>query len=1174
MRLKKLTLIGFKSFADKTTLHFDPGITCIVGPNGCGKSNIADAFRWVLGEQSAKSMRGSKMPDIIFSGTQSRQSLNIAEVSLTLTDIQGQLPLDYEEITLTRRLHKTGESEYLMNGHVVRLKDLRDLFLDSGIGRNAYFEQGKVDQIIQQSPLERRHLFEEAAGILRFLQRKHETLKRLEQADLNFLRVQDIQIEVEKQMKVLQEQAAKAKLFKENRAQLENLEKSVYVLRWNLLEKKRMEADHNQTKQQERLHQLNQVLVQLQEKNQDTKSALQQSEERLRLEKEVYFKCQNEKEIQKREFHSSQMLFQELEKKSQKIKQEIEESQLSHQTRQQSFIQLREQFNHMSVEYQDMSSQLTSQQEKVKLKEKEVGQLRQEFQSKQQQNLKFVQNENHLDSECKQQRVRLENHKERKKGLEIRKSRLDSDLNQFIQLAQEKKQQLNHMSQQVDSYKECLQQYESKLKSTQIEIEKRQKELDFLRRKLVEQKARQKVLLRMREDREGFSSGSKHLLQSSVDPSHLLFNKIRPLYEFLNSNLEIAEAIAIILRSYAYTLVVDTKNQFDEVLTYAQNHQLQDYSLICLEWIEKERIHRKKEKESPFLDPLSSHLLAKHFLQAIQQSHYKNKNFPGVEAWVPTIGFFDHYGVFFDARSQENHLFLRESELRHLEEEIFQRETQLKKEEMMLQELQQTKSKLQTERTEADKSLRRDEMKLVEINFGLQKALSDQNRIKQENEQVEKDLHMIEQHVDQQCSSLEKLQTQHLSAKQDLSQLQGEMERLEKELDLQTRALRMQQQDHREKGTSYQRLTDEKQQLMHQINLMELKEQEHQKQEGRLKREYHEICRTFMQVKEKEQESQKLLEILESKVTQIKSTCIEVEKEVKQYKESLEQLDQVIQEQHHLIKQGETEHIQWTMQATQIHINIQALKQELQDRYQLTIEEAKSHLPDSIKSLDQTEKQIRSIRQVLQALGDVNLTSIEELEKYQTRHQFLKQQMEDMSVSKDELLRLIKQLDGESRQLFKETFELIRANFKKNFQILFSGGEADLHFTDTHDILEAGIEITAKPPGKQMRSIMLLSGGEKCLTAVALLFAIFEVKPAPFCILDEIDAPLDDANIERFVNVVKHFVDRCQFLIITHNKRTMAIGNVLFGISMEEKGISKLLSLEFSQETSPVLVEG
>ncbi|WP_039360138.1 chromosome segregation protein SMC [Candidatus Protochlamydia amoebophila] len=1175
MRLKKLMAVGFKSFADKTVLNFDRGITCIVGPNGCGKSNIADAFRWVLGEQSAKSMRGHKMPDIIFAGTNHRRPLNFAEVSLTLTEVQGTLPIDYEEITLTRRLHRSGESEYFINGNLVRLKDIQGLFLDSGVGRNAFsiFEQGKLDQVINYTSLERRHIFEEAAGILRFLQRKREALKRLEQADLNFSRVNDIHLEVGKQIEALQVQAKKALQFKESKTQLESFEKTSYLLRWEGIEKKKTDVNQKQEKQKERLTIQQQSLIQSQQESQKIKLHIQTSDKSLKSKQEELFKIRNEKELLIQENQNEKQRLEEIQLKERKIKRELEELAIARQARQKTLQEIQSNQNKLEAEFKDIESKLSHQQDKVKFKEREVTKLRQELQLKQQTHIKHLQEESQLLSEIKQTEVRLENYEDKKETLKIRLKQLSEDSQTITQLIQEKKKQLQQISGLVDSHKDRLEQYEEELKTIARDQETKQKEIEIHKRKLIELIARQKVLLRMREEHEGFSSGSKRLLLESQNSQSLFFKKLRPLYEFIALEPEIAEASSVILKAYSQTLVVETAADFEQILQFAKRENLQDYSLICLEMLQERKNFSKNPQ--PFLIKKDVHPVIMHFLQNVilfnsYEEVSKNLNEPGLEGWSPDQNFIDHKNVFFKVKISENQVFLRETELKSLGIELEEKENQVLKIEQTLSRMVQQKTSLQAERAELDKMLRRDEMKLVEINFGLQRILGDLEKSKIEQTQILIDEKIIFEQIEEQTYLLKQIQNKHFILRQDIIQRQQEVDLLQSELEKQESALRIQLQDHKEKGELYRQLSENKQHLLHQHHLLESKEQDHDYQVQRFTEEIGESQELQYHLKQKQSLNQLSLTSLEERLQFIHNEYSDREKECEVLKKSLEDLEQKTLSQYAETKKMETDLAQIQILEAHLNSSAQALQTELRERYDLAMAElVVLTLPIDL-SLEQVEKQIRTIKQTIQLAGDVNLSAIEDLEKHQLRFNFLNQQLQDMHESKKELLQIISQLDEESRKLFKETFEEIRHNFKKNFQILFNGGEADLHFTETDDILEAGIEISAKPPGKQMRSISLLSGGEKCLTAVALLFAIFEVKPAPFCILDEIDAPLDDSNVERFVNVVKHFADRCQFLIITHNKGTMAIGDVLFGVSMEEKGVSKLLSLEFTHQTPEV----
>jgi chromosome segregation protein len=1162
MRLKKLTLAGFKSFAEKTVLHFDAGITCIVGPNGCGKSNIADAFRWVLGEQSAKSMRGSKMPDIIFAGTSQRKALNVAEVSLTLTDIGDALPIDYEEVTLTRRLHRNGESEYLLNGNAVRLKDLQSLFLDSGVGRNAFsiFEQGKLDQVISYSPIERRHIFEEAAGILRFLQRKREALKRLEQADLNLSRVKDIHREVEQQIETLKTQAEKAKHFKANKELLERLEKDSYVLRWSFLEKKGTEAQLKQQKLQIQLQEMQQALQEIQARSHQIKVLLQQDEKLLRTKSEELFKIRNEKEIHARDHLSNQQRLEEARQKEKKIKRELEDLKLAQQSRQKALVDIHHKQKQIEADFQTAEKKVFSQRDHFQLKEKVVAQLRQEVQIKQQEHLKLLQSEGHLATEMKQNETRLEHHVERKNHFEVRKSQINLDVEQIAQLIKDKKQQLAHLSGLIDTHKDRLDEYEDELKVVVKEIESKQREMEIVQRKMLEQRARQKVLQRLREEHEGFSSGSKRLLQEANNPNSLLYNMLRPLYEILNPTSASAPAVAVILRHYSQTLVVENEKDLKQILEFTQKENIQDYSLLCASFLSSCNQH-------PFLqapNPIAQHLLSgikevKGCKEAVERWQ---ESLP-IDLWSQEGIFIDHKGVFFHVKANENQVFLRESELKSLEEELLQKDDQITSFNTQLGMLQERKSKRQLERLEVDKLLRRDEMKLVEVNFGLQRSLADLEKIKQEQSQMEKDLLDVQQQIEQLQGLMQQTQQEHSLIKRSVDKLHEEILCLNQDLEKQMHTLQVQQQDQKESADLYQQLSEDRQKLIHQLDVLEIKDQEYQKQEQHFLDELVELEEIQAHIQSKAPQWQQSLEAIEARLEQAAINCTALEQKIEKDKEIGVQVENEVATVQNKYHKGENELNQLSMLAAQHHSAAQSLEHELQERYQLTITDAKQQAILD-KSLEQTEKQIRALRQALQSAGDINMAAIEDLEKHEARHTFLKQQVDDMAFSKEELLQIIEQVDGESRKLFRQTFDVVRENFKKNFQILFNGGEADLQFTDTENILEAGIDIIAKPPGKQMRSISLLSGGEKCLTAVALLFAIFEVKPAPFCILDEIDAPLDDTNVERFTNVVKHFVNRCQFLIITHNKRTMAMGDMLFGISMEEKGISKLLALEFA----------
>lgn len=1183
LRLQKIEIFGFKSFADKTLLEFHPGITAIVGPNGCGKSNISDAFRWVLGEQSAKSMRGHKMDDVINAGTTQRKPLNFAEVTITLDNEGGLLPIEFAEVSITRRLHRSGESNYFINKHPVRYKDIQSLFLDSGMGKNAYsnFEQGKMDQIINYTALERRSIFEEAAGILRFLQRKREALRKLEDSENNLLRVRDIHQEVEKQIIVLEEQAEKARVYKENKIKLEAFEKSVFVLKWENLQKKGQDICGKEQAQQAQAEEMNLQIKALQDQLNEAKKALWESEKILRTKNEDVFKTRGEKEMRTRERLTNQERLKEAAQKERRWQNELEaiiEKRKSLYGESQS---AQKQQKSTEKELLVLEKTAKSQREKVSALETEIGKLRIQQQAVQQELLKLVQSENQIESELKQNSVRLENNQERREHLGERQQKLSALIGELAHQVSGKKDQLDEFSEILEGRKATLVEQEERLASLSEEIQKNQDVLEGVQQELSDSNARQKVLVRLREEMEGFSSGSKKLLQEAANKKGPLYNKLKGIYEYIVPEAGGEAALAVMMRPYGQTLVVGTKKDFDEVVAYAHSNKLKDFSLICLENLPKNSAKDTgtgMKGVKPLLDKIIDGQLSEYFLQQAftvdatdTARKYAEKN-PGVEVWSDEGVFIDRFQVVFYTTQSENNVFLREAELKGLEKKLTELEDAKQQLESHLKGLQQKRIALQGERIELDKLIRREEMKLVELNFALQRANADLEKYRLEDKQLGAEIRTLDDACEKLTALLKELQKSLVQEKSKGGSLNETAANIQNELEQRLSVYKHDQRDLQDKEAAYQKVSDDNRKLLHALNVLEVKDTESKQQEKRLEEEIQSSREMQAQFKIKSEEMDAGLQDVEKVLVDVMSICDQLEADVHAKKKSIDDVEKVIVQAQQRLKHIDAELYQTGMQKAQNESTRASIENELQERYHLTIEEAKKMAPIDELTLEQMEKSMRSLRYELDAAGDINMTSIEEFDKHKIRYEFLNQQMDDLSISKQELIGIITQLDGESRKIFKDTFELIRINFKKNFKILFNGGEADLEFTETEDVLEAGIEIIAKPPGKQMRSINLLSGGEKCLTAMALLFAIFEVKPAPFCILDEIDAPLDDSNVERFVNVVKQFIDRCQFIIITHNKRTMAIADRLFGVSMEERGVSKLLSIEFSKNYAAELV--
>lgn len=1177
VRLKKIEIFGFKSFADKTELEFNPGVTAVVGPNGCGKSNIADAFRWVLGEQSAKSMRGSKMPDVIFAGTTHRKPLNFAEVTITLCNECGLLPIEFSEVAVTRRLHRNGESDYFINRNQVRMKDIQSLFLDSGMGKNTFsiFEQGKIDQVINFSALERRYIFEEAAGILRFLQRKREALRKLEESDQNTARVKDIHKEEEKQIAVLQQQAEKARIFKENKAELEILEKSSYFRKFENLSKKREETKEKETGKK---NDADAVKLELDEELKQlnlAKTDLVTSENILKTSNENYFKAKSEKEIKSLEKKTNQERLKEIAVKEKNLKNELEGISEKKKLRHGEYKNTLSRQKQIESEFSKEEQKLKIKRESLIVLEVEVNKLRDSQQATQAQVLKLMQLENAFESELKQHTVRFENCQERESAALTRKAKLESLILEFLDLVKDKKKELEQISDSIDGKKNVLFDLEDRLVLLAEQINETKQQCESSLSEIAELKARQKAIYRLKEDMEGFSSASKRLLQESKKTGNPLYQKITPLYELIKPKPGGEVALAAALKAYAQTLCVKEKIHFDEILAFAAKEKLENFSLICLENLESFNSDHSNFKNNAqnLTELVSKSELAEHFLKGTFVVNDDKQAFEFVrqaknhklQVFSFEGSFIDHHQVAFYGSESENNSFLREAELEALESKLHKLESNREDLEKSLKSKEMQKSQIQLERVELDKIIRKEEMKLVEVNFGLQRLNADSERHKIEMSQIETEVAALLKSKETLSALLVELRQKHIEAKLKNAEMQKTSSTLTEVLQEKSAIYKQEAADTQVMEASFQKVVDENRKLLHALNVFEIKDIESETQEKRILEEMESsgTMRDFILAKGEDFETS--LEVLEKALQESANLCSKFEAEVKIRKNKISEFEKQIANSQIKLKKLETETHQTGLSLVETGSFLKSLESELQERYQLTFDDLKALNLPLEKSLEQIEKQIRLIKSQIDEAGDINMTSIEQLVKHESRYQFLNEQLDDLNHSSQELIQIITELDKESRKIFKETFEVIRLNFQKNFRILFNGGEADLEFTESGDILEAGIEISAKPPGKQMRSISLLSGGEKCLTAMALLFAIFEVRPAPFCILDEIDAPLDDSNVERFVNVVKQFIDRCQFIIITHNKRTMAIADVLFGVSMEEKGVSKLLSIEFNK---------
>ncbi|SCA63593.1 Chromosome partition protein Smc [Chlamydiales bacterium SCGC AG-110-M15] len=1158
MRLKRLEITGFKSFADRTILHFDDGITGIVGPNGCGKSNIIDAFRWVLGEQSPKSLRGEKMHDVIFSGASSRKEANYAEVSLVFSDVDGALPIDYDEVIVSRRVYRTGESEYRINRNLVRLKDVHSLFLGSGLGKGSFsvFEQGKIDQIILYNPLERRIIFEEAAGVLRFKQEKMRAINKLDQTQGNLERVGDVHKEVERQMETLARQADEAQRYKDNKIKLERLDKAIFLAKWDAVQNKSKEGENKTKSVSGEIEKHVKLEAELTEGHQKQAQVLKETEDEHEKAKERVFKAKSRREVTEVEQRSSKERKEETLQKGKQLQENLKNLGQRRKDSEKNVKDLMQKHQKLDKSVKKQEQVLTEAEKKMIDGEQSVVELRRQQKEHHQALLDLVEKKNQATMRFKECKADLERDQERVLDTKNRQKELNLLIKNYTKEIRESKKIVDEISKRIDEKKKLLVKVDETILKSNQALANCRKEMDLLNGELAEVKARRKALIRLRDDMAGLSKDTQKLMKGTV--SKLL----SPLYESIVARPGYEGQVATALSRYAQTLIVKNHKDLQKVLKFAKEEKLKDFSLFCLE-----DLTNKKAKAGSLLEGVEKGDVAEHFLATVLCKKDLQDALKAVggdtEAILEKTIIVDRHGVLTSISKGEGSAFVRESELKSLSKQIEKLEVQYRKLENEQAVYNKKTIDLTEERAEIDHGIRLDEMKHVEFNLALQRGIADQKKAEEELEQSEDLFESFLEKTEILKKDIAKAKEEHTRLEKEEAKARKLAETNEKSVEGKLKVHDTLRVIYQEADRAYKALLDESREILNALKIQETRDTEWKQQQNELKTDLEGLSglRDNLEKQEKEYHGKKTSAEKELKESQ--KDCDALKVKVEKAKKLLDQIQEKQEKTREKLQKLSDRSNSLEVQGARDKAAQEGLETALAERYQLTIDELRGLGIKLKEPIEEADKLAQKLRRDIDKTGDVNLASIQEFEEHKVRYDFLNKQIGDLDGSRKELMKIIAKLDKESRHAFRKTFGEVRKNFKKNFEILFGGGEADLRLTEAEDILDAGIEIVAKPPGKQMRSISLMSGGEKCLTAMALLFAIFEVRPSPVCLLDEIDAPLDDSNIDRFVNVLKQFVGDTQFLIVTHNKKTMAITDMMFGVSMEERGVSKLLSLEF-----------
>ncbi len=1096
MYFKRLEIFGFKSFADKTTLNFEPGITAVVGPNGCGKSNVFDAIRWVLGEQSVKELRGSAMEDVIFSGTDKKHGLGFAEVSVTFSNETRILPIDYNEVTVTRRLFRSGESEYLMNRTPVRLKDINELFMGTGVGAEAYslVQQGKVDLVVSARPEERRMILDEASGITKYKAKRKEALSKLADTDQNLLRINDIVVEVKRQISSLERQASKARKYKEEYVRLKDLEVQLARVQLSMASQQRQ-----------------QILFRLEEfKNKE-----------IALSQEVNG-------------------FNDL---------------LEHQTN--LLEELEDKINQVNANGIKLDGQIDINHRQIGFNEERLAHIEEAVK-------RLEENQIHLTERARQQEEKI---KEASQVL----ATLDDVVEKTREICEARRIELATLAQAVSASQDIVKFEEEKIlavTSNQVHVKNkltdimkevqgclaRKRRLEIENTKVFGEK--QQIELKLQSISKQLVFSSQHLeeLNAQLLKNQQILEQIQNDWKAVDEHIDELEKKRLFLKSqkeFIEKLSVQYQGIPDPII--------EGHIITTSKPMEHHSGLIGKVKEVLEMDPVRAQVLGgslasdgRPLYEVICEAKFIELDPQQISAHI------DELGVQIDIKVKEKAEIMAK---------LAEQEIMVKKNNFEIQEQEKSFSVFQSQKNDVSGEAQKlsDELSIVQSEF--EEVTNSLSNFKIAEDDLIAQLDALNQ--DLSLCQIKIRENQDAIAgktheREQISQLIGQAE-------TEIASLEATKNGHVEKVTmlteSLQAARTELDRFTAEVHELVGKREQYQSEIGILEEKIEGL--------RKEKES--LTGILsghERQKEEVSARLNSARANIHSYNQQIETIKNTLHQEQ--------------MQEQEIAYQEKAIRDRLMQAYKIDVDHYVQEVINPVSDVDVEQPPVEQaipVVQVNQAIdinelgiaidrlrkrcdsfGSVNLVAIEEFDQLKERFEFLTKQQSDLLTAKDSLHQTITKINRQTRQMFMDTFTKVSEEFRIYYRMLFGGGEAQLVLLDPENVLESGIEIIARPPGKKLQNISLLSGGEKSLTAIALIFGVFKVNPSPFCVLDEIDAALDESNVGRFGYLLKDFAKIAQFIVITHNKKTMACADVLYGITMQETGVSKLVSVKFKDQ--------
>lgn len=1189
MYLKRIEMKGFKSFADKISMEFGQGITAIVGPNGSGKSNIADGVRWVLGEQSAKALRGNKMEDVIFTGTDNRKPLGFAEVSITLDNRDNLLPIDYSEVMITRRVFRSGESEYYINKTGCRLKDINELFMDTGVGKEGYsiIGQGRIDEILSTKSEDRRRVFEEAAGIVKYKSRKEEAERKLEKTKENLVRLQDIIEELKRQIEPLREQSEKAKSYLEMRERLKELELNVFIRNIERLNLQKSRITEKIKEYQRIIYDKNNIEANLETALNNLTSRIQQVDDELRETQERLYSRLNR--IEKKE-GEVRVLNQKIEseneginlhkKEIERLKEEIEKIIIEKDQKFNDYRELKEKLDEKRGLLEAFQNNLDS----IGI---QVGEEEEKIEGLKSQIIENMNSISELNSRANSLKTMSDNIYKRNVQIMEEIQTLQKSIEKLEVEYKDLQEKNQGFDKQYNSLTNNLRSLEKQVFKARDELAMLKQRAEKTKNRLRSELSRLDLLKEMDKEYEGYSKSVRGLMEGCKTDKNLARGIIGPVAELIQVKEGLETAIEVAL---GYSL--------QNIVTYNEED-----AKIAIEHLKKNKLGR-----ATFLPVVS---IKPRFLSESEQRAVKMKGCIGtasdlvkcagnirnvidsllgrvvvVDSLDNGIAMARAFGYSFKIVTVDGDVLnpggsISGGSSYSKETGLLQRKREIEKAEKNINELKRTAAALEESINKLVKEERNRQKEIEDIKASIHKLDIERTR-------TIETLEARRREIEDKKNKVEVLLKEKIDLESDFQETQKAIN----EIYMKAKDVEDDNRKKQEQIKALQKINSEKKQdrenILQQITVHKVEAA----RMGQKLEDLHNNLEASVQYLQKLQlsilEREKEIEINKNNIKQIENQIGEIQKEIINLKEEknkdneeiirLQQLrtksQQRLKEKEESIKavnkevsEIEEKYHKSEVQLTKVEMELSNIHDRMWEEYEVTFIKALDYRKE-IGDFKAVEEETASLKRRIKLLGNVNLDAIEEYKNVKARYDFLNKQREDLIEARDSLNKIIKEMVETMKKQFSTQFAVIDQKFNSVFRELFGGGKAQLILAEEDNVLESGIDIVAQPPGKKLQHLSLLSGGERALTAIALLFAILMVKPTPFCILDEIEAALDDANVERFGKFLKRLSKNTQFVVITHRKGTMEEADNLYGITMEEKGISKLVSIKLEDKVS------